>query len=80
MLWTVFWGVIAAIALFPGLLGFLTALTGIKSRENAVVFTSLGILSFMVFYIIIRLEELEQRQTQIIREVALREAKNDTKA
>lgn len=73
LLWTVFWGVIAWIALYPGMLSYLTAVTGIKSQENAVVFTSIGIIFFLVFYIIIRLEELEQRQTKMIREVALRE-------
>ncbi len=73
-LWTIFWGTIAAVALFPKLLGYLTLATGIKSQENAVVVTSLGILFFMVFYIVIRLEELEQRQTRMIRALALREA------
>jgi hypothetical protein len=74
LLWTVFWGAIACVALYPGMLSYLTAVTGIKSRENAVIFTSIGILFFMVFYIIIRLEELEQRQTKMIRGMALREA------
>lgn len=80
LLWTVFWGVIAWIALYPGMLSYLTAVTGIKSQENAVVFTSIGIIFFLVFYIIIRLEELEQRQTKMIREVALREVGLEKKA
>ncbi|UPA22509.1 DUF2304 domain-containing protein [Candidatus Peribacteria bacterium] len=74
LLWTVFWAVIALIAIYPKLLSYLTAATGIKSQENAVIFTSIGILFFMVFYIIIRLEELEQRQTRMIRGMALRDA------
>ena len=80
-LWTLFWGVIAAVALFPRLLGYLTLATGIKSQENAVVVTSLGIIFFMIFYIIVRLEELEQRQTRMIRALALREVgvKKDVK-
>ena len=73
-LWTLFWGMIAVVALFPALLGYLTLATGIKSQENAVVVTSLGIIFFMIFYIVIRLEELEQRQTKMIRALALREA------
>ncbi len=74
ILWSLFWGVIALVALRPGTLSYLTAATGIKSQENAVVMTSLGILFFMVFYIVIRLEELEQRQTRMIRDIALRDA------
>lgn len=74
LLWTVFWGVIAVIALNPSLVSYLTLVTGIKSQENAIVFTSVGILFFMMFYMIIRIEELEQRQTKMIRTMALREA------
>lgn len=78
MLWTLFWGAIAWIAIFPDSIDYLTAATGIQRRENAVVVTFLGILFFMVFYIIIRLEELEQRQTRFIRKIALRESGLDT--
>jgi hypothetical protein len=73
-LWTLWWGAIAAVALFPNLLSYLTAVTGIKDQVNAVLATSIGILLFLVFYVIVRLEELEQRQTRIVRAVALREA------
>ncbi len=74
VLWTLFWGVIAVVALNPNLVSYLTLITGIKSQENAVLFTSIGILFFMIFYIIIRIEELEQRQTKMIRSLALRDA------
>ena len=73
-LWTLFWGGIAAFAMFPELLDHLTRVTGIKSRENAFLVTVLGILIFVVFYLVIRIEELEQRQTRMIRKVGLREA------
>jgi hypothetical protein len=74
ILWTLFWGAIAWVAFYPGTLSYLSAVTGIKSQENAVIVTSIGILFFMVFYMIIRLEELEQRQTRMIRNIALRDA------
>lgn len=72
--WTMFWGAIAGIALFPNFLSYLSAATGIQNQENAVVVTFLGILFFMVFYLVIRLEELEQRQARVVREMGLREA------
>jgi len=74
ILWTLFWGVIAAIAFEPGIVSYLTLVTGIKSQVNAILVTAIGILCFMMFYMIIRIEELEQRQTKLVREVALREA------
>ena len=74
ILWSLFWGAITYISLEPDSIDYLTKATGIKDRENAVLVTFLGILFFIVFYIVIRLEELEQRQTRIIRKVALRES------
>lgn len=74
ILWTVFWGVISYIAIEPSSIDHFTKITGIQDRENAVMVTFLGILFFMVFYIVVRLEELEQRQTRLIRKVALKNA------
>ena len=73
-LWTVFWIIIALIALYPDSISYLTTFTGIKDRENAVLITVLGILFFIVFYLVMRLEELEQRQTRLIRRLGLRDA------
>lgn len=74
ILWTIFWGSIALIAFFPNSLSYLSAVTGIESQTNAVLVTFLGILFFIVFYLVIRLEELEQRLTRVVRESALRKA------
>lgn len=73
-LWTLFWGAIAVIAAYPDAIDYLTTVTGIQERENAVLVTFLGVLFFIVFYIVIRVEELERRQTKIVRKMALREA------
>ena len=73
ILWTLFWGAVAGIALFPNAVNYLSQATGIKDSENAVLVTFLGILFFLVFYIVIRLEALEQRQTRIVRKIALKD-------
>ncbi|MBI5155758.1 DUF2304 domain-containing protein [Candidatus Peregrinibacteria bacterium] len=74
MLWTVFWGLIAVISLYPSLLSYIALVTGIKSEVNAIAVISIGILFFAVFYLIIRIEEMEQRITRVVRKVALKEA------
>lgn len=73
ILWTIFWGSVASIALFPGILTYLQVVTGIKNQVNAVLVTSIGVLFFMAFYLVMRLEALEQRQARIIRKMALKE-------
>lgn len=79
VLWTLFWGAAAAIALFPNILSYLQWVTGIRSQVNAVLVTSIGILFFMIFYLVVRLEELEQRQTRIVRKIALRDIDSEKK-
>jgi len=74
LLWTIFWGVIAIISVYPSLLSYIALVTGIKSEVNAVAVISIGILFFAVFYLIIRIEEMEQRITRVVRKVALKEA------
>lgn len=73
-LWTLFWAAIAYISLFPSSLQYLSSITGIKKNENAATITAIGVLFFIVFYIIIRLEEMEQRVTKVIRERSLADA------
>ncbi len=74
ILWTLVWGGIAVIALVPSLLSYLTLATGIKNQENAVIVTAIGILFFMVFLLIVRIEDMAQRQAKIIRDIALKDA------
>lgn len=73
LLWTAFWSAIAYISLVPSSLQYLSSLTGIKKNENAATITAIGILFFVMFYLIMRIEELEQRLTRVIRDRALQE-------
>lgn len=77
MLWSIFWGMVALIAVYPNTLRYLSQITGIRDQANAMLVTSIGILFFMVFYMVVRLEELEQRQTRLIRQLALRESESE---
>jgi hypothetical protein len=70
-LWTIFWLAIGYISLFPNSLQFLSSVTGIKKHENAATITAIGVMFFVIFYLIIRIEELEQRVTKIVRDEAL---------
>jgi len=74
--WTVFWGAVASLALFPDLTDYLTQVTGVQDRENAVFVTSIGVLFFIVFYLVMRLESLEHRQTRIVQKMALKKVKS----
>jgi len=72
-IWTLFWGSIATIAIFPDLVSYLSHATGVQDRENAVFATAIGILSFAVFYLVIRLEDMQRRVTRIVGKMALKD-------
>jgi len=74
ILWTFFWGLIALIALFPSVMTWVSVILGIKNRENAVFTTFFGVLFLVVFYLVMRIEELEQKQTRIVRKMALKDS------
>lgn len=73
-LWTLFWGAVGYLSMFPGELRYVSELTGIKRNETAVTVTAVGVLFFIVFYLVVRIEELSQRLTKIVRNDALRNA------
>lgn len=74
ILWSAFWSAVTYISLVPSSLQALSALTGIKKNENAATITAIGVIFFILFYLIMRLEELEQRVVKVVRERALKDA------
>ena len=74
ILWTAFWAAIAYIAFEPTSLQYLSTITGIKRNENAATITAIGVLFFIMFYLVIRIEELEQRIVRVVREKAIKDA------
>lgn len=74
LLWTIFWSAIGGVSLFPASLQYLSTITGIKKNENAATITAIGVLFFIVFYLVMRIEELEQRLVKVVREKALKDA------
>ena len=73
-LWTLFWGGVSIVALFPNWISFITTLTGIKDQENAIFAIMLGIILFIVFHILVRLEKIQKRITDLVRHEALESA------
>lgn len=76
-LWTFFWLALAMVSIFPSTLKYLSDVTGFKDNENAAVFTAIGILFFSLFYLVLRLEELEQKMTRMVQEKALKDLEKD---
>lgn len=74
MLWTLFWSGVGIVVLFPRWISFLTAWTGIRGQANAVFAITLGVLLFIVFHMLIRIEKIQKRITDLVRHEALEDA------
>lgn len=71
LLWLVFWGVIALWAVFPSTFGAVGRFLGFKDYENAIIVSVVGVLCFIVFRIVMKIEDLDAKITEIVRERAL---------
>ena len=74
MLWTFFWGGVCIVVLFPAWISILTTWTGIRDQANAVFAIAIGIILFIVFHMLIRLEKMQKRITDLVRHEALKGA------
>jgi hypothetical protein len=74
LLWTLFWGFVSVIVLFPTWIGYITYWTGIKDQENAVFAIAIGVLLFIVFHLLIRIERIQKQIVDIVRHEALEDA------
>lgn len=75
-IWAFFWGAISFVAIYPEVTNIVARITGIQNNVNAVVFVAFILLFFIVFKLLIIIEEMEQRITSIVREESLRELRS----
>lgn len=69
--WIFFWGSISIIAFFPSITESLAQLLGIKSNVNAILFTVMGVLSYIVFKLVVGYEDTQRDITRLTRAQAI---------
>lgn len=79
IVWGLFWGIIAIIAFYPEITNVIAKISGIQDNINAVVFFAFVLLFFIIFKLVIAIENLEQRITSIVRNKALEDFKKEKK-
>lgn len=72
--WTLVWGAFGYIGGWPSVVDRFAGFLGVKSGLNVLIFTSLVILFYIVFQLMVTCEQLEMRITQVVREAALKDA------
>jgi hypothetical protein len=76
IVWLGFWSVIAVLGIAPDEFSkTLAGLLGFASNINAIIFIALAFLVVLVFYMSSKLDTLERKLTELVRQIALDESK-----
>lgn len=76
--WTVVFGSAIVIVLFPFLSGRIANFMGIGRGVDAIVYTSIVLLFYLVFRLYVYLEDLRHEITDLVRKLALKEKEKDS--
>ena len=74
--WGALWCLLGVIALLPETTTFLASSLGIGRGADLVVYLSIGILYWVAFRLVLKVESLEQQITKIVRADALRDVQD----
>jgi len=71
--WLSVWFVLIFVIFFPELTSNLAKILGIGRGIDVIIYSSIGLLFYLIFRLYVKLEEAEQEITKVVREVALSE-------
>jgi hypothetical protein len=74
LLWFILWSGAAIVILFPKTTVVVARLLGIGRGADLVLYLSVILILFLIFRVYVRLEQFDSEMTQIVRDLALREA------
>ena len=76
IVWIIFWFGVALLCIMPNKIAdSLAEGLGFRDRPNAIIFVALGLLFLMVFYLSAALNRVENQLTDLVRKIALTEAR-----
>ncbi|MBD3203663.1 DUF2304 family protein [Candidatus Woesearchaeota archaeon] len=68
--WVFVWASVIFIAFFPGVSTFFANLVGIDRGVDILIYSGIGLLFYLIFRLYVKLEELEQEFTVLVREIS----------
>ena len=72
LVWFVVWIGIASVSVYPPVLDVMPAFIGIKSGVNVLIYFGMVVLFYGLFRLVVKVEELEYRISEMNRKMALR--------
>jgi len=73
--WLGIWGGLIFVVFFPNIISRVADLVGIKRGIDVIIYTSVGIIFYLIFRLYVKLEDIEREITKVVRELALNKKK-----
>jgi hypothetical protein len=77
-LWTAFWLIGAVLVIFPNAIQTIANFVGIGRGVDLLIYLSLIVLFFGMFYVLVRLERIERDITALVRKKTLKEGNQES--
>ncbi len=71
LIWLIFWIGAGVIVLYPEATNFLARLLGVGRGADVIIYFSLILLFYFIFYLTVRLRVIERQITEIVRKISL---------
>ena len=72
LFWSFIWLGAMVFALFPSALGLLSNIAGFRRGMDFLIAVSIIVMFYLVFRVYVKLEDMEQSITKLVREIALK--------
>ena len=73
--WMFVWLGLIIAAFFPGLISRVAEIVGIGRGVDIIIYMSIGVLFYLIFRIYVKIEEIEQEITFVVRQIAFMKKK-----
>lgn len=74
MLWVLFWVLVAGVVFAPQTTDVLASFVGVGRGADVIIYFSIIALLYIVFRLFIKLEDVEQELTKLVRSLAIKES------
>lgn len=78
-LWIFFWVIVGVVVVLPQTTDTLARFVGVGRGVDAIMYVSIIALFYMVFRLLVRIEEVEREITKLVRTLAIEESEKDEK-
>ena len=71
--WLAVWGGLIIVVFFPAFTSYIAEYVGIGRGIDVIIYTSIGLMFYLIFRLYVKLEELNAQITHLTREIAISE-------